>query len=35
MENYMFKKDSVERGKPEPDKDEKNLTAMKYIIIPF
>lgn len=26
-ENYMFKKDSVEKGKPEPDKDEKKLPS--------
>jgi phage terminase large subunit len=25
--NYMWKKDSVERGKPEPDKSEKNLPS--------
>lgn len=27
IENYMFKKDSVEKGKPEPDKDEKRLPS--------
>ena len=27
LENYMFKKDSVEKGKPEPDKDEKRLPS--------
>ena len=27
MENYMFKKESIEKGKPEPDKDEKKLPS--------
>lgn len=27
IENYMFKKDSVEKGKPEPDKDEKRFPS--------
>ena len=30
MKNYMWKKDSVEKGKPEPDKDEKELTGETY-----
>ena len=28
--NYMWKKDSVEKGKPEPDKEEKELTGEAY-----
>lgn len=30
MSNYMWKKDSVEKGKPEPDKEEKELTGETY-----
>ena len=30
MSNYMWKKDSVEKGKPIPDKDEKELTGETY-----
>jgi phage terminase large subunit len=30
MKNYMWKKDSVEKGKPEPDKDEKELIGEIY-----
>lgn len=30
MKNYMWKKDSVEKGKPEPDKEEKELTGETY-----
>jgi len=30
MNNYMWKKDSVEKGKPEPDKEEKELTSETY-----
>ena len=30
MNNYMWKKDSVEKGKPEPDKEEKELTGETY-----
>ena len=30
MKNYMWKKDSVEKGKPEPDKEEKELTGEIY-----
>ena len=30
MKNYMWKKDSVERGKPEPDKEEKELKENAY-----
>lgn len=30
MSNYMWKKDSVEKGKPEPDKEEKELTSETY-----
>lgn len=30
MTNYMWKKDSVEKGKPEPDKEEKELTGETY-----
>ena len=30
MTNYMWKKDSVEKGKPEPDKEEKELTNETY-----
>ena len=30
MSNYMWKKDSVEKGKPEPDKEEKELTGESY-----
>lgn len=30
MRNYMWKKDSVEKGKPEPDKEEKELTGETY-----
>ena len=30
MKNYMWKKDSVEKGKPEPDKDEKELAGESY-----
>lgn len=30
MSNYMWKKDSVEKGKPIPDKEEKELTGETY-----
>ena len=30
MKNYMWKKDSVEKGKPDPDKEEKELTSETY-----
>ena len=30
MSNYMWKKDSVEKGKPDPDKEEKELTGETY-----
>lgn len=30
MNNYMWKKDSVEKGKPDPDKAEKELTGETY-----
>ena len=30
MSNYMWKKDSVEKGKPVPDKEEKDLTEETY-----
>jgi phage terminase large subunit len=30
MKNYMWKKDSVEKGKPEPDKEEKELIGESY-----
>lgn len=30
MKNYMWKKDSVEKGKPEPDKEEKDLLNEIY-----
>ena len=30
MSNYMWKKDSVEKGKPMPDKEEKELTGETY-----
>lgn len=30
MSNYMWKKDSVEKGKPVPDKEEKELTGETY-----
>lgn len=30
MSNYMWKKDSVEKGKPDPDKEEKELTSETY-----
>lgn len=30
MSNYMWKKDSVEKGKPDPDKDEKELLNETY-----
>ena len=30
LKNYMWKKDSVEKGKPEPDKEEKELTGEPY-----
>lgn len=30
LKNYMWKKDSVEKGKPEPDKEEKELTGEIY-----
>jgi len=30
LKNYMWKKDSVEKGKPEPDKEEKELTGETY-----
>ena len=30
MNNYMWKKDSVEKGNPEPDKEEKELTSETY-----
>ena len=30
LKNYMWKKDSVEKGKPEPDKTEKELTGETY-----
>lgn len=30
MKNYMWKKDSVEKGKPDPDKAEKELTGENY-----
>lgn len=30
MKNYMWKKDSVEKGKPEPDKEEKELAGETY-----
>ena len=30
MKNYMWKKDSVEKGKPDPDKTEKELTGENY-----
>jgi phage terminase large subunit len=30
MKNYMWKKDSVEKGKPEPDKEEKELVGESY-----
>jgi len=30
LRNYMWKKDSVEKGKPEPDKEEKELTGETY-----
>lgn len=30
MSNYMWKKDSVEKGKPIPDKEEKDLTSETY-----
>ena len=30
MSNYMWKKDSVEKGKPIPDKEEKDLTGESY-----
>lgn len=30
MSNYMWKKDSVEKGKPDPDKEEKELTNETY-----
>ena len=30
LKNYMWKKDSVEKGKPEPDKEEKELTGEAY-----
>lgn len=30
LKNYMWKKDSVEKGKPDPDKDEKDLLNETY-----
>ena len=30
LKNYMWKKDSVEKGKPDPDKTEKELTGETY-----
>lgn len=30
LKNYMWKKDSVEKGKPEPDKEEKELIGETY-----
>jgi phage terminase large subunit len=30
MKNYMWKKDSIEKGKPEPDKEEKELVGESY-----
>lgn len=30
MKNYVWKKDSVEKGKPDPDKSEKELTGETY-----
>lgn len=30
MSNYMWKKESVEKGKPDPDKEEKDLTSEVY-----
>ena len=30
MKNYMWKKDSVEKGRPEPDKEEKELVGENY-----
>lgn len=30
MSNYMWKKDSIEKGKPIPDKEEKELTGEMY-----
>lgn len=30
LQNYMWKKDSVEKGKPDPDKDEKDLLNESY-----
>lgn len=30
LRNYMWKKDSVEKGKPDPDKQEKELTGETY-----
>lgn len=30
LRNYMWKKDSVEKGRPEPDKEEKELTGETY-----